>query len=68
MPDYDHRTALHLAASNGHGAAVTYLLAQAGENTKKVVGAQDRWGTTPHGDTVRENRADCKALLEAAAV
>jgi ankyrin repeat protein len=65
VKDYDHRTALHLAASNGHAAAMAYLLAQAGANAKTVATVQDRWGTTPHGDTVREGKGECQALLEA---
>jgi hypothetical protein len=65
VKDYDHRTALHLAASNGHARAVTYLLAQAGASAKAMAAQQDRWGTTPHGDSVREGNDDCKALLEA---
>ena len=34
--DYDHRSPLHLAASNGHADVVTYLLAQAGDNATQV--------------------------------
>jgi glutaminase len=57
--DYDHRTALHLAASEGHGAIVDYLLAH-----KVDVNPRDRWGATPLDDAKRHDHADIIKTLE----
>jgi glutaminase len=61
--DYDGRTALHLAASNGHDAAVGYLLAQSGVQKAAILGAKDRWGGTALDDAARGNHAGCSAQL-----
>jgi glutaminase len=61
--DYDCRTALHLAASNGHTKAVTYLLAQAGDARAKIIAAKDRFGGTPHDDAVREGHTEVAQIL-----
>jgi len=55
--DYDKRTALHLAASNGHLSVVKYLLAVARDPvaTKKFT---DRFGNTPYDDAVREGHTE----------
>jgi glutaminase len=65
--DYDGRTPLHLAASNGHTRIVKYLLRQArAEMTRaELVRTQDRWGHTAMDDAVRENHRACRALLAA---
>jgi glutaminase len=47
---YDGRTALHLAASEGHAHVVEYLIAE-GVNLSPV----DRWGGTPLVDARRNN-------------
>jgi ankyrin repeat protein len=40
--DYDQRTPLHIAASNGHAAAVDFLIQH-----NAPVAPRDRWGRTP---------------------
>lgn len=64
--DYDRRSALHLAASNGHAHIIKYLLAQADSNGRKkdaVRAVRDRWGNSPSQDADREGHAECKDLL-----
>ncbi|MEM9170406.1 MAG: glutaminase A [Pseudomonadota bacterium] len=59
--DYDGRTALHLAASEGQEKIVRFLIDQVSD-----VAPRDRWGATPLDDARREGCADIVALLEAA--
>lgn len=56
--DYDGRTALHLAAAEGHVAAVELLLRKGAR-----VGVVDRWGGTPLHDAVRHRQRPVVALL-----
>ena len=51
MGDYDKRTAMHLAASEGLLEMVKYLIDEAGADPSPV----DRWGGTPLDDAVRHN-------------
>ena len=51
--DYDKRTCLHLAASEGLHTLAAFLL-EAGAH----INAKDRWGGTPLRDAVREGRLD----------
>jgi glutaminase len=60
--DYDKRTALHLAASNGHLTVVKYLLSTA-RDAKALKSFKDRFGNTPFDDAVRENHKEIAALL-----
>jgi len=60
--DYDGRTALHIAASEGYLNIVQFLLS----HTANAVAAKDRWGRTPLDDAVFFNHADCAAVLEPA--
>ena len=71
--DYDRRTALHLAASNGHLAIVRYLLAQAVSEstaTRSLAGwlaARDRFGNTAADDAARGLHVELLQLLADAA-
>eukprot|EP00906_Rhabdomonas_costata_P004480 RCo006610 len=56
--DYDKRTALHLAAAEGHLEVVRFLLGQ-----KAKVNVQDRWGNTPLDEARRSNHSEVEALL-----
>ena len=56
--DYDGRTALHLAASEGREQVVAYLL-EHGVDPAPI----DRWGNTPMVDAQRGGHASVAALL-----
>ncbi|KAL7428473.1 hypothetical protein ACHAXM_001317 [Skeletonema potamos] len=56
--DYDHRTALHLAASEGHIDVVTFLC-QRGAN----VNAEDRWGGRPLDDALNKDNKRVAEIL-----
>ena len=49
LGDYDGRTPLHLAASEGHIEIVEYLIDAGLTNINPI----DRWGNTPYDDAVR---------------
>ncbi len=57
--DYDGRTAIHLAASEGQEEVVRYLIAK-GVN----INPRDRWGGTPLADAKRGNHTKVVTLLE----
>lgn len=59
LPDYDGRTALHLAASEGQSHVVRYLLSK-----NVTVNPIDRWGGTPLSDAIRSNHLDIIELLK----
>lgn len=47
--NYDGRTALHLAAAEGHMEAVVFLL----EKCNVPAASKDRWGHTPSDDATQ---------------
>ena len=60
MADYDKRTALHLAASEGHIDVIKFLL-----NTARVrPDPKDRWNRSPMQDAKAEGHHDCVRILE----
>ena len=61
LADYDGRTALHLAASDGREDAVRFLLSH-----HALVAARDRWKSTPMDDAEREGHSRIVELLKGA--
>lgn len=57
--DYDRRTALHLAAGEGH-TEIVQLLCEQGAN----VNIEDRWGGRPLDDARASKKSDCVDILE----
>jgi lysophospholipase len=56
--DYDGRTAIHLAASEGHLHIIEYMIEQ-----KANLAPVDRWGGTPLQDALRHGHQEIAALL-----
>ena len=59
--DYDKRSALHLAAAEGHSDVVKFLV-ESGATVNMV----DRWGGDPLKDAIRGGHSECQAILRAA--
>ncbi|KAK3284500.1 hypothetical protein CYMTET_7856 [Cymbomonas tetramitiformis] len=57
--DYDKRTALHLASSEGNMEVVEFLL-KSGAN----VNCEDRWGGTPLEDAVKHDHSELASFLQ----
>ncbi|XP_067095571.1 glutaminase kidney isoform, mitochondrial-like isoform X1 [Osmerus mordax] len=58
--DYDSRTALHVAAAEGHVEAVIFLT----ENCKVDPHVKDRWGNSPIDDAIQFGRDNVVAVLQ----
>ena len=58
--DYDRRTPLHVAASEGRLEAVRYLVDEAKADPSPV----DRWGNTPLDDALRGARAQARSSVK----
>ena len=56
--DYDQRTCLHVAASEGHLALITMLLDRGAK-----ISTSDRWGGSPLDDAMRHNKPEVAELL-----
>ena len=59
--DYDGRTAIHLAASEGRAEVVNYFI-----NKKVNLNPKDRWGGTPFMDAKKGKHKEVAELLEKA--
>ncbi|XP_019634899.1 PREDICTED: glutaminase kidney isoform, mitochondrial-like [Branchiostoma belcheri] len=62
VTDYDGRTALHLAAAEGHVQVVRFLLEKCGVRHD----LQDRWGQVPLDDAVRFGHKEAEEMLRKA--
>lgn len=58
--DYDGRTAAHLAAAAGHIKVLALLAVQPGVE----LDVQDRWGSTPMRDAIRNGKSEVVAWLK----
>jgi ankyrin repeat protein len=61
--DYDERTALHLAAAEGHEKAVEYLI-----QSKADINAEDRWGERPIQDAIKSGHVLLATLIHSKGV
>jgi glutaminase len=59
--NYDKRTPLHLAASNGHLNVIKYLM---GHGVERDINAIDRWMGTPYDDAIRGGHHDVAEYIQ----
>ena len=62
--DYDQRTPLHLAATEGFAMVVQRLIEHI--PNEGALNAVDRWGGTPLGDALHQGHTSCVKLLREA--
>lgn len=60
LGDYDNRTALHVAVSNGHLECAQFLVQMGAD-----LNIKDRWGNSPLDEAIRENRTEIADFLRA---
>ncbi|PAA50557.1 hypothetical protein BOX15_Mlig000563g4 [Macrostomum lignano] len=58
--DYDGRSALHIAAAEGHCDVVSFLL----EFGQADYSIKDRWGVTPYQEALRFNHTDVVSVFQ----
>ena len=59
LKDYDGRTPIHLAASEGHLEVIEYLCLSGLRNISPI----DKWNNTPLDDAIRGNFESVSAFL-----
>jgi len=65
--DYDYRTALHLAAAEGHLECVKFIVDSTPDDKRSaVVSSKDRWGGTPLDDALRHGHDEVAEVLRQA--
>jgi len=68
--DYDARTGLHLACSEGHHRVVEFIISKtkhlSPEDQQRALSPKDRWARTPLDDAISSDNPECGELLKAA--